>query len=157
MLDYRKDTSGKKPFAPSSSEHGGTLCRIAHRTITNHFMSLRLRHIEDRGAVNGNAQLRKISSQHPGVQPGGLLCPHFAGSGEIGKPSRSGRLAPVGRPQTGNAPPLLIDQYGRVRATYGRPQVRDQRPDLSGIDAVAGKENETQRIGIDKKGALGRC
>ena len=120
-------------------------------------MSPRLRHIEDRRAVDRDAQLRKIGSQHSGVQPGGLICPRLACPGEFGKPSRGGRLAPVRWPQARNAPALLIDQDGRVSATYARPEVRDQRLDLSRINTVAGEENETQRIGIDKKGALGRC
>jgi hypothetical protein len=55
MLDYRKDTSGKKSFAPSPPEHGGMLCRIAHSAITNHLMSPRLWHIEDRSAIDGDA------------------------------------------------------------------------------------------------------
>jgi hypothetical protein len=60
-------------------------------------------------------------------------------------------------PQTRNASTLLIDQYRRVSATYTRPQVRNQRSDLSGIDTVAGEENETEGIGVDEQGALRQC
>jgi hypothetical protein len=155
MLDHRKNTSSEQPVAPSPPEQRRALRSIARGAIANHLMSTRVRHIQNRRAIDRNPQVRKLSGQHPGVQPRRFPCLRFVCSREYGKPRGGRRGPPVGRPQTGNASTFLIDQNRSVVATDSLPEVRDKRPHLRGLDAVAGEENEAKRVGRCEQGTLG--
>jgi hypothetical protein len=55
------------------------------------------------------------------------------------------------RPQSAHATAFLIDQDRRIVAPDALPQRVGQRLDLRRVIAIAGEQNEAQRIGSGKK------
>ena len=59
------------------------------------------------------------------------------------------------RPHALDPAAFLIDEHEELVASDGLREVRDERPDLLGVAAIAPKENEAAGAGSGKEGPLG--
>src|SRR6185437_8469753 len=69
---------------------------------------------------------------------------------------RAGRIdRPMRRAEALHAPTLLVDQHGRIRLAYARPQLLDERSDLPRAFDIPLEQNETPGPLRRDKGAFG--
>ena len=138
---------------------GAAQCRDGRRvarvgTIADDVVRPLGRHVEDRQAVDVDADGEQVFAHEPGDEPdrlGPLLQVVDRGVARGG-----GVAAPVRQPEPLHAAALLVDEDHRLVAAERRANVARQRVDLlPGVD-VAAEENDAERVGVLQEGTLVR-
>jgi hypothetical protein len=141
-------------------QHSPPQCRDAHRVrpvgATGHRLGrIGLRHIEQRRAVDGNADLAEHHPQRLPVRARRLDRGHRRTliGGIEHRPRRKRR--PFGRAHPRDAAALLVDQDRQIVATRQCAQRIRQRANLRAVDDVALEQDIARGLAVGEERALG--
>ena len=152
VLHDRQDTGVQHALGGGTAEHrhGERVPRVG--AVADHVVCALDRHVEDRQAVDIDADGPEVLADEPSREPdrggAGFEIP------DRGEARRGGILAPVRRPEPLHAAALLIDEDEGVVAPYRVPDVAGQRADLLRRFDVAAEQDDAERVGGPQEGAL---
>ncbi len=134
---------------PAQRRDGGGI--RTQRPVTDDRVGPRLRQVEHRPAIDGDAQVRQVAGDGAGVRGQVRRC--LMRIVQIGRREHRCRrpVRPMGRPEALHPPTFLVDKHRRRVVADGGAQVAHQGADLiRGVD-VAREQDEAERIGVLEK------
>ncbi len=153
MFHHRQDVAGKQPIRRGTAERGDDLSVIAIGPIADDRVAARHRDIEDRQAIDIDAERSEIIGHDPRreAHEPDLLVERQAAfpelpRGWIGPPPR--RSKPL------HAAALLIDENGWPVAAEAIGKGIDERFHLRSVFDVPLEENETEGLALAQEGAF---
>ncbi len=154
MFEHRQHATLQQTGAGRAPEqrHGRRLG--GERAVADDLVPVGLADVEHRRAIHENSQLGQLRGEQARVQKRGFEGRLFLATVQSAEYSGRRRRPPAGRLQPLHAPAFLIDEHRRIRSAYGCLQLIHERPDLAGVLAIAGKQNEAERVRVDEESAL---
>ena len=152
VLDHGKHAPGEEPLGERPPHGRRPLRALRKRPRAYDRMGLRLGHVEDRRAIDGDPDLAQIAGDQAGDQAGGVLRlgrlrPRFDGAG--------GRIArPMRRSQPLDPPALLVDQHRRIGPPDAFAERTDERAQLIAIADIALEEDKAPRVTLPEEASL---
>ena len=154
VLDHGQHAAIEKAADGGTAEFDDGSGIGGKRPVPDNVVRARHGNVEHRGAIDGNAEVMQFVRDETGreirrVARAGLIVPV-----EIAEDARGRTRAPMGRAKARDAAAFLIDQDRRAGPPHRRAQIRAQRADLVRVLAVAGEEDEAERVAIAKERAF---
>lgn len=146
VLDHRRDASGNEAGARFAAELADQRRIAGKRSVADDAVGARDRYVEDRRAVDVDAEIAEFRRQKLSIEPNGLACSGKIALRQGAEYSRCRRRTPMGWCKPLDAPAFLIDQDWRIDSANRTAQLRRERPDLRGLDTVAGKQDKAERV-----------
>jgi hypothetical protein len=148
MLDNGKYATAEQPLAYGSTEASDTVPLASVSSVADHRIGSPNGKIEDRQAIDGNAEASEVVSHKSRGEPGRRRCLRIRQGSEAG-----GRWveAPMRRAEPRDAAALLVDKDRRIITTDTFAQRGDQLTDLIGRAAVAPEQDEADWSGGRKE------
>jgi hypothetical protein len=155
VLDHRQDAAGEKAFAGGAAEFRHQLRVVAEGAVADDGVVLAGQtQVEDRRAVDRDAELGELASEELGIEPHRLDSLGAATARQLAETAGGRHGAPGRRLQPGDTAALLVDQHRRVGAADSVAQIVDQGPDLIRCLAVALEQDEAERVGFAEEHPL---
>ena len=155
VLDHRQHAAVEEPLANRIAEQRRQIGGRPGGTIADDRVGVGLRHVQHRGAIDGDAQGRKLGGGDAGVEACRLDRTLRMMPGKPGEFAGCRHRPPVGRLEPDDPSPFLVYENRRIVAADGRAQIGDEGTHLAGVSAVAGEQDESQRAGLAEEAALG--
>src|SRR5512135_522719 len=154
MLDHRQHPAGQCPFDHGAPQSDDYVWVRAEGAIANDVVRAGFRHVENRRAIDGDAERVKLSGDQARAGEG---CRHRSQGivrVKLAISPRRRHLAPIWCAQALHAATLLIDEHQRLIAFDRVPKVTDERSELVGRGAVAREEDQAARQRLSEESAL---